>query len=61
VPRIVGIVGARVSFQEGHHLLADLAGIEVATKHIEGEAEHLGFEVLKTKDWSPRLITTVNF
>ena len=47
VLRMVGIVGARVSFQEGHQLLADLAGIRVATKHIEREAEQLGAEILQ--------------
>ena len=46
VLRMVGIVGARVSFQEGHQLLAELAGIDVDTKHIEREAEQLGAEIL---------------
>jgi hypothetical protein len=47
VLRMVGIVGSRVSFQEGHQMLAELAGIEVATKHVEREAEHLGAEILQ--------------
>jgi rubrerythrin len=44
---MVGIVGGRVSFQEGHQLLAELGGINVATKHIEREAKKLGAEILQ--------------
>jgi hypothetical protein len=43
--RMVGVVGARVSFEEGHELLRELAGIAVPTKHIEREAERLGEEI----------------
>ena len=46
VLRMVGIVGARVSFQEGHELLQELAGIEVATKQVEREAERLGAQIM---------------
>jgi hypothetical protein len=43
--RMVGVVGARVSFEEGHELLQELAGIEVPTKEIEREAERLGRQI----------------
>jgi hypothetical protein len=42
---MVGQVGAMVSFEEGHDLLRALAGVEVATKHVERTAEALGREV----------------
>ena len=42
VTRMVGIVGARVSFVEGHALLHDLAGVEVDPKQVERTAEALG-------------------
>lgn len=45
VTRMVGQVGAMVSFEEGHALLRALAGVEVATKHVERAAEALGREV----------------
>ncbi len=45
VLRMVGRVGAMVSFEEGHELLAELAGVEVPTKHVERAAEALGREV----------------
>jgi hypothetical protein len=45
VLRMVGVVGARVSFEEGHELLQELAGIEVPTKQIEREAERLGGQI----------------
>jgi len=45
VLRMVGMVGAMVSFEEGHELLCDLAGVEISTKHIERAAEALGREV----------------
>jgi len=47
VLRMVGIVGARVSFQEGHQLLQELAGITVATKQVEREAERLGDQIMQ--------------
>ncbi|MBI4700384.1 MAG: ISKra4 family transposase [Deltaproteobacteria bacterium] len=43
--RMIGIVGARVSFEEGHGLLHDLAGVDVPTKQVEREAERLGREI----------------
>lgn len=42
VTRMVGIVGARVSFVEGHELLHALAGVEVDPKQVERTAEALG-------------------
>ena len=45
VLRMVGQVGAMVSFEEGHELLAELAGVEVPTKQVERAAEALGREV----------------
>jgi hypothetical protein len=45
VLRMVGRVGAMVSFAEGHELLRELAGVDVATKHVERAAEALGREV----------------
>lgn len=45
VLRMVGLVGARVSFEEGHDLLEKLAGIEIPTKEVEREAERLGKQI----------------
>jgi hypothetical protein len=45
VTRMVGLVGALVSFAEGHELLHELAGVEVATKHVERAAEALGRQI----------------
>jgi hypothetical protein len=45
VLRMVGRVGAMVSFEEGHELLRELAGVDVTTKHVERAAEALGREV----------------
>jgi hypothetical protein len=45
VLRMVGLVGAMVSFEEGHELLRELAGVDVATKHVERAAEDLGREI----------------
>jgi hypothetical protein len=43
--RMIGLVGARVSFEEGSGLLHNLAGIEVPVKQVEREAEQLGGEI----------------
>jgi hypothetical protein len=45
VTRRVGTVGALVSFQEGHELLRELAGVEVSAKQVERTAEALGAEI----------------
>jgi hypothetical protein len=39
---MIGIVGGRVSFEEGSGLLLELAGIDVPVKQVEREAERLG-------------------
>lgn len=45
VLRMVGLVGAMVSFEEGHELLHELAGVDVPTTHVERAAEALGGEI----------------
>ena len=45
VLRMVGLVGATVSFHEGHVFLRDLAGVAVPPKHVERAAEALGREI----------------
>lgn len=45
VLRMIGTVGAMVSFQEGSALLAELAGIAVDTKQVERLAEKLGGDI----------------
>lgn len=45
VLRMIGNVGALVSFEEGHELLQDLAGLDVPTKQVERAAEALGREI----------------
>ncbi len=43
--RMVGTVGAMVSFQEGGELLTELAGVTVDAKQVERTAEALGKEI----------------
>lgn len=45
VLRMVGLVGSMVSFEEGHELLHELAGVDVPTKHVERAAEALGRDI----------------
>ena len=45
VLRMVGMVGATSSFEEGEELLSELAGISVLAKQVEREAEGLGREI----------------
>lgn len=45
VTRMVGLVGALVSFQEGGELLRELAGVDVETKQVERVAEAVGAEI----------------
>jgi transposase len=45
VVRMVGTVGAMVSFQEGSALLEELAGVKVDAKQVERYAEALGAEI----------------
>ena len=43
--RMVGTVGAMVSFQEGSELLTELAGVALDAKQVERTAEALGKEI----------------
>ena len=43
--RVVGTVGAMVSFQEGSELLTELAGVALDAKQVERTAEALGKEI----------------
>ncbi len=43
--RMLGTVGAMVSFQEGSELLTELAGVAVNAKQVERTAEALGKEI----------------
>ena len=45
VIRMVGTVGALVSFEEGQQLMEELAGIEITAKQVERTAEALGEEI----------------
>jgi hypothetical protein len=45
VTRMVGLVGAATSFEEGSTLLRELAGVELGTKRVERSAKHLGEEL----------------
>jgi len=45
VIRMIGVVGAAVSFEEGSGLLKELAGLQVVAKTVERTAESLGAEV----------------
>jgi Transposase len=45
VTRMVGLVGALVSFEEGSELLAGLAGLRIQAKQVERSAEALGAEI----------------
>ena len=45
VSRMVGVVGALVSFAEGSELLRELAAVAVTPKHVERSAEALGREI----------------
>lgn len=47
VLRMVGAVGAAVSFEEGARLLKELAGISVPTRQVERYAERLGEEAAR--------------
>jgi hypothetical protein len=45
VVRMIGVVGATVSFEEGSGLLNELAGLHVVAKQVDRTAESLGAEV----------------
>ena len=52
---MAGLVGAMVSFEEGHELLHELAGVDVPTKHVERAAEALGREVAEDEKLAVRM------
>ncbi len=43
--RMIGTVGAMVSFEQGHELLRELAGVAVDAKQVERRAEALGEQI----------------
>jgi hypothetical protein len=45
VLRMIGTVGAMVSFEEGHQLLGELADVHITAKQVERAAEALGGEI----------------
>ncbi len=47
VTRLVGAVGATVSFDEGHQLLKELAAVDLDGKTVERVAEALGAEIAR--------------
>lgn len=47
VARMVGAVGASVSFEEGHQLLKELAAVDLDAKTVERVAEALGAEIAR--------------
>ena len=55
VTRMIAIVGALVSFEEGSELLRELAGVPVDAKQVERTAEGLGAEIAEDekKDLKP--------
>ncbi len=55
VLRMIGTVGAMVSFQEGSELLTELAGVPVDAKQVERTAEALEKKLLKTNAIAPNL------
>ena len=55
VLRMAGLVGAMVSFEEGHELLHELAGVNVPTKHVERAPKRWGVRSPRTRSsWSSR-------
>jgi hypothetical protein len=47
VTRMVGLVGAMVSFEESSELMSELAGVAVGAKRVERVAEALGRQIAK--------------
>ena len=47
VQRMVGVVGAAVSFVEGAGLLRELAGLSVSARQVERDAERLGAQAAR--------------
>jgi hypothetical protein len=55
VLRMVGYVGAMVSFEEGHELLRELAGVDIPAKQVERAAEALGREIAEDEKCNAEL------
>jgi hypothetical protein len=55
VLRMVGYVGAMVSFEEGHQLLRELAAVDIPAKHVERAAEALGREIAENEKYYAEL------
>jgi len=55
VTRMVGLVGAATSFEEGSTLVRELAGVDVCTKRVERAAKQLGaeFAAIEREDAAP--------
>ena len=47
VQRMVGVVGAAVTFAEGADLLRELAGLKVSARQVERDAERLGAQAAR--------------
>jgi hypothetical protein len=52
--RMVGLVGASVSFPEGTKLIRELAGVSLSVKQVERTAERLGEEIAAEREKQPR-------
>jgi len=57
--RMIGTVGAMVSFQEGSELLTELAGVTVDAKQVERTAEALGEEITEDERRHPEPIDSL--
>jgi len=57
VTRMVGLVGAATSFEEGGTLLRELAGVDIGAKRVERVAKQLGTELaaIEREDMAPEL------
>lgn len=57
VTRMVGLVGAATSFEEGGTLLRELAGVDIGAKRVERAAKQLGAELaaVEREDAAPEL------
>lgn len=58
VLRMVGQVGAMVSFEEGHQLLRELAAVDIPAKQVERAAEALGREIAEDEKGHAEQLST---
>ena len=58
VLRMVGLVAALVSFEEGQELLRELAGVRLSAKHVERAAKALGAEISKYEEQESEPLVT---